>query len=214
MIRVRKNDTAPEELASKGYKDDAVKYAILLDQDDKCYICERRVTTDYEVEHLASRKNYVEGVNEWGNLFIACNYCNDKKKNSFDDIKRPDTYNVEDEIVHSVDLLNERVNFSTNSNDPGVVKTVKLLDRMFNGTNPPKRVLMETRFYNQFKLAYNNFQRVVHNYLASNSAETRQVIEELLGQESIYLAFKYAIVMENETLRQDFGRLVIWNKQM
>lgn len=72
---------------------------------------------------------------------------------------------------------------------------------------------METRFYNQFKLAYNNFQRVVHEYLAGNREEKRPVIEEMLGLKSDYLAFKYAIVMENETLRQDFGTLVAWNKQ-
>ena len=41
MIRVRKRGDAPEELATKGYTDDAVKRAILEDQDDKCYICER-----------------------------------------------------------------------------------------------------------------------------------------------------------------------------
>ena len=213
MIRVRKSDNAPEELVSNGYWDDAVKQAILLDQDDKCYFCERIVTTDYEVEHLASRKNYVSGLNEWENLFIACNYCNDKKKNSFDGIKHPDSYNVEEVIIHTVDLMNERVEFSTASTEPGAIQTISLLERMFNGTNPPRRVLMETRFYNQFKLAYNNFQRVVHEYLAGNSEEKRPVIEEMLGLKSDYLAFKYAIVMENETLRQDFGALVAWNRQ-
>lgn len=88
---------------------------------DKCYICERIVTTDYEVEHLASRKNHKSGLNEWENLFIACNYCNDKKKNSFDGIKHPDSYNVEEVIIHSVDLMNEKVNFSTASTEPGVI---------------------------------------------------------------------------------------------
>ena len=72
MIRVRKRKVAPEELATKGYTDDAVKRAILEDQDDKCYICERKVTTDYQVEHLASQNAYAAGVNEWENLYIAC----------------------------------------------------------------------------------------------------------------------------------------------
>lgn len=212
MIRVRKRDDAPAELTTKGYTDDAVKRAILEDQDDKCYICERKVTTDYQVEHLASQMHDAAGVNEWENLYIACNYCNDKKKTSFDDIRHPDTYNIEDVIRHSVDLENEHVTFTTTSEDPGVEKTVKMLDRMFNGTNAPKRVLMETRFYNQFKRSYNIFQGVVHDYLSGRQEEMRPVIEALIGLKSEYLAFKYAIIMENDILRRDFAENVKWNK--
>jgi len=212
MIRVRKRKDAPAELAINGYKDDAVKRAILEDQDDKCYICERKVTTDYQVEHLTSQKNSETGVDEWENLYIACNYCNDKKKTSFDDIKHPDSYDVEAVIRHSVELENERVTFSTASEDAGVRQTVKMLDRMFNGTNAPNRVLMETRFYNQFKRSYNNFQSVVHDYLLGRKDEMRPVIETLLGVKSEYLAFKYAIIMENDILRRDFAEKVQWNR--
>lgn len=214
MIRVRKRKDEPAELASKGYKDDQVKRAILVDQDDKCYICERMVTTDYEVEHLASQSmNDDELVNEWANLYIACNYCNDKKKTSFDDIKHPDTYDVEEEIVHSFDAMNERIVFKTTSTDPGVLQTIKLLERMYNGTNAPKRVLMETRFYNQFKMKYNHFQSVVHDYLSGRTEEMRPILESLIDIKSEYLAFKYAVIMENDTLRHDFGDMVRWNKK-
>ena len=171
------------------------------------------MTTDYQVEHLVSQKNDEGGVNEWGNLYIACNYCNNKKRTSFDDIKHPDKYNVEDVIRHSVDLENERVIFSSAIDDPKIKQTVNLLERMFNGTNAPKRVLNETRFYNKFKQSYNNFQSVVHDYLAGNCEEMRPVIEKQIDLKSEYLAFKYAIIMENEILRRDFGELVRWNKQ-
>ena len=76
MIKVYKSDKAPEKLAEAGYTCDEVKQAILNDQKDKCYLCERKVTTDYQVEHIVSRTNNKEKVNEWENLFIACNYCN------------------------------------------------------------------------------------------------------------------------------------------
>jgi len=72
---------------------------------------------------------------------------------------------------------------------------------------------METRFYNKFKQSYNNFQSVVHDYLAGRTEEMRPVIEMQIGQGSEYLAFKYAIIMENETLRHDFGEMVRWNKE-
>lgn len=213
MIRVRKSENAPEELATNGYKDDQVKRAILDDQDEKCYICERKVTTDYQVEHLVPQAKNDEEANDWSNLYIACNYCNDKKKTSFDNLAHPDTYNVEEVIVHSFDAMKEQVVFTTTSTDPGVLQTVKLLERMFNGTNPPKRVLMETRFYNQFKMRYNHFQSVVHDYLSGRTEEMRPVIESLIGIKSDFLAFKYAVIMGNETLRRDFGEMVRWNKK-
>lgn len=213
MIRVRKREEEPAELALKGYKCDEVKKALLEDQDDKCYICERKVTTDYEVEHLASQKNNTEKVNEWENLYIACNYCNDKKKNAFDDIRHPDTYDVEDVITHGFDAMNERVLFSTTSTDADVMNTVKMLQRMFNGTNASKqRNLMETRFYNQFKIKYNHFQAAVHDYLSGKTDEMRPVIEKLIDRKSEFLAFKYAVIMQNETLKRDFGYKVKWNK--
>lgn len=213
MIRVRKSEFAPDELATKGYSDDAVRRAILNDQDDKCYICERKVPTDYEVEHIVSQANDKESVNEWSNLYISCGYCNGKKSNLFDDIRHPDTYNVEEVITHSVDFENERVAFVSESKDPAVLQTVKMLERMFNGTNAPKRVLKETRFYNQFKQKYNYFQGVVHSYLSGRSEEMRPVIEALIDIKSEYLAFKFAVIMGNETLRRDFGDKVRWNKQ-
>ena len=52
MIRVRKSSVAPAELAQKGYGADSVQAAILADQDDKCYLCERKRSTDFQVEHL------------------------------------------------------------------------------------------------------------------------------------------------------------------
>lgn len=212
MIRVKKRDVAPAELKTKGYKDDMVKRAILVDQDDKCYICERKVITDYEVEHLASQSKNKGAVNEWDNLYIACNYCNDKKKTSFDDIKHPDTYNVEDVITHKFDPMKELVEFTTDCTIPGVINTVKLLDRMFNGTNGTTRTLMETRFYNQFKMSFNHFQSVVHDYMSGRTDEMRPVIEKLVDRKSEYLAFKYAVIMQNERLCNDFGYLLRWNK--
>jgi len=190
-----------------------VKRAILSDQDEKCYICERKVTTDYEVEHLASQSKNDSQVNEWTNLFIACNYCNDKKKTSFDNIAHPDQYNVEDVITHDFDALHDQVLFQTASTDEGIVQTVKMLERMYNGTHAPRRNLMESRFYNFFKLDFNHFQSVVNDYLSGKKDEMRPIIEELLGITSEYLTFKYAVIQENPQLRHDFGHLMKWNKR-
>ena len=71
---------------------------------------------------------------------------------------------------------------------------------------------MENRFYNQFKMKYNYFQAAVHDYLLGKTDEMRPVINQLLSEKSEYLAFKYTIIMQNETLKKEFGDKVKWNK--
>lgn len=61
MIKVYKSDKAPEKLAEAGYTCEEVKQAILNDQKDKCYLCERKVTTDYQVEHIICMATYNGG---------------------------------------------------------------------------------------------------------------------------------------------------------
>lgn len=103
MIRVHKRKDAPSTLNLRGYKDDEVKKALLEDQHEKCYLCERKMTTDYEVEHLVSQKGDESKINEWNNLFVACNYCNDRKKNNYDDIPLPNGMDFEDIIQQDCD---------------------------------------------------------------------------------------------------------------
>lgn len=98
MIKVYKRPDEPSTLATKGYKDDEVKMAILEDQHDKCYLCERKMSTDYQVEHVVSQSGDEKKINEWGNLFMSCNYCNDRKKHLFDDIPLPNSLCFEELI--------------------------------------------------------------------------------------------------------------------
>ena len=78
MIKVRKS-AEPEELAIYGYSCEAVKNVLIADNYEKCYICERYRDTDFEVEHLKSRKKNPDYENDWSNLYAACGYCNKKK---------------------------------------------------------------------------------------------------------------------------------------
>lgn len=112
-------------------------------------------------------------------------------------------------IADGFGAMNESVLFSTSSTDAGEMRTVKLLQIMFNGTNASKqRDLMEKRFYNRFKMEYNHFQPAVHDYLSGKTDKMRLVISQLLSEKSNYLAFKYTIIMQNETLKRDFGERV------
>lgn len=52
MIRVKKSHNAPSSLnTTSRYDGEDVKQQLLADQNDKCYLCERKRDTDFEIEH-------------------------------------------------------------------------------------------------------------------------------------------------------------------
>lgn len=211
MIKVYKSENAPARLKEAGYKCDDVKKAILDDQKDKCYLCERRVTTDYQVEHLASRTNHVDKENDWENLFIACNYCNDRKKHLYDDIPLPNHVEFEDVISQRVNLETQKAEFVVNEADPQLLKLKELLVKLFNGKGICRN-LMEARFWNEFMTAYRNFLRRVAAYRVNPTQANKQLVIDDLSIERPALGFKYAFIKDDVELWNVFKNYCKWNK--
>ena len=187
MIRVRKSEQAPEELVKNGYGAEAVHRQLLADQDDKCYLCERHITTDYQVEHLLPQSVHPELVNEWKNLFEACSYCNQEKGNRYDGMASPDAYNVEDIIKQDINFIDREAVFTvTDDADPGIQQTVSLLRKIYNGDG--LRTEKEQRFFDAFLADINAFQAAIDLYLDGN-AEYSEVIAEHLDIHSEHLGF-------------------------
>lgn len=217
MIRVQKSQQAPAELATQGYRCDAVARALAADQHGKCYLCERHSSTDYQVDHLLSRKHYPDEVNEWTNLFRACGYCNGKKGDRYDGILRPDASNVEQIIRHDVNLLDSIVLFSSADKSPAVALTMQLLSSIFNGANfgshpsgKPMRKERERQFFLEFERSYNYFQLLVDAHLSGNDMSAQ--IRQELSPDGEFLGFKYWIIQDNPRLKSQFADCLIWNK--
>lgn len=212
MIRVRKSEE-PGQLAQEGYACDAVKRVLIADTDEKCYICERKRDTDFEVEHLKSRKKNPDLENNWQNLYAACGYCNKKKGCYHDNMLHPDLCDVEEVIEHKVNLVKEIAEFYSEDKSEGVKSAVKLLIKVFNGArrhNKPRPVI-EQRFWDYFKKEYNDFLTVVDDFLSGNEA-AEDDIRELLDIQEEFLAFKYSVIKNNPTLLQVFQNDIVWNK--
>lgn len=210
MIRVRKSDE-PKELATKGYSCDEVKQALLDDQYEKCYLCERHTDLDYEVEHLESQHGASDKINKWGNLFLACKYCNDRKKNQYDDIPSPDSANWEDLIEMRMSSDGTKIDFTVNSQDAGVLHLVELLEKLHNGKGA-MRGLMERRFWKLLRDSYSDFLRHINAYLDNPNDDTRHLVVEDLDIHSEYLGLKYSFVKSNSQLFGDFLNCMTWNR--
>lgn len=212
MIQLQKTTTAPASLANKDkyYGEDVIDL-LAKDHYDKCYICERQLTTDFQVEHLHSQKHYPNEKYNWENLFFVCSYCNGKKSANFDGIVNPTKEAIEEKIVQKLNYRDNKADFIRNDTSKAIEQTIILLKRIFNGKNAIRKV-REEKFFKEFISKMNNFEKAINDYLSAPTPETKEVIRELLSIEQEFLGFKYWIIKDNPTLFREFSNNIIWNK--
>lgn len=213
MIRQSKCPNTPSSLlTSNSYDGEDVKAQLIEDGFDKCYLCERRRDTDFEIEHLMSVNNHPELRLEWQNLLMGCGYCNRKKRDQFDDILNPLAVNIEDEIEQRLDSRGENAVFTSPINDAAHSNTIKLLTRIFNGTGK-MRTIKENCFFNYALSIINDFIGFVSDYCIVPSAENKKRVEDALAITEEMLGFKYWIIKDNSELYAQFHEYIIWNKR-
>ncbi len=211
MIRERKNEKVPSSLLTTSrYDGEDVKAQLLEDQHEKCYICERKLGTDFEIEHFKSKEKYHTLRQEWTNLFMSCRYCNRKKSSLFDDNLYPLDVNIEDEIEQRIDFNQNKALFTTAIADAPHENTVRMLHLFYNGKRK-MRVIKEEHFFDEAKQKMIRFSRMVNDYLMNPTPTARSLIsaELSIGQEM--LGFKYWIIRDNH-LENDFKDEIMWNK--
>ncbi|MBO1883386.1 HNH endonuclease [Capnocytophaga sp. Marseille-Q4570] len=214
MIKVFKKTTSPESLSvQKKYDSEEVKQQLIADHQGKCYLCERVLTTDFQVEHLHSQEHFPEEKYDWHNLFLSCSYCNGKKSNLFDNILNPAQEPIESLITQELDYLNKKAVFKQVgiSASTEVQQTLSLLERIFNGTHKMRKT-KEERFFEDFLSKMNVFQKAINNFLIADNEQTRLVLQEELTINREFLGFKYWIIQNNPKLLREFAQDIIWNK--
>lgn len=213
MIRVYKSPESPLSLAQKtSWTGEDVNTQLKNDQNGKCYLCERRIVTDFQVEHLKSHANNPNIAYDWSNLLWACSYCNQKKSDSFDFILNPIEHDVESLIFQKIDFPNSKAVFQGEGNETKECEVlIKLLERIFNGTRRI-RTIREQQLYDYAKSRITTFQEIVISWLRGRTEESRKAIIEELDIESEFLGFKYWIIRSNPLLLSEFRNYLIWNK--
>ena len=212
MIKVKKCDDAPQSLTTTTtYDGEDVKKQLLKDQNEKCYLCERFLSTDFEIEHLHSQHNFPLEAQDWNNLFLSCGYCNKKKLSNNDDILNPAQHNIEQEIKQEIDFGNKRAKFSATNSESDVERTITLLERIYNGKLKCRNV-KEERFFEETLSAVDSFSKLVMDYLNNPSEENKNAVHSSLSIKKEALGFKYWIIKSNPLLERVFGSDIIWNK--
>lgn len=213
MIRVTKASVAPQSLSTtSAYDGQDVQRQLEHDHQGKCYLCERHLCTDFQVEHLKSQRHYPALKQDWNNLFWGCGYCNNKKSDCFDNLLNPTSVNIEDEIRQTLDFDKKQASFIPLEATEAHEATCSLLTRIHNGTRN-LRTIKEENFFEHVMGVVNDFYRLVSQYLTSPTNENRDLVREDLQITTECLGFKYWIIREHPCLNKTFANDIVWNKQ-
>lgn len=214
MIRVKKSEQVPESLTTtQAYNGEDVKLQLLNDQHDKCYLCERILCTDFQIEHLKSQQHNECHRQNWNNLFLVCSYCNGKKLDNFDDIVNPAQTNVELAIKQEIDFSSQKTIFTPQIQSAEIYRTIQLLKIIHNGKSFFRKT-KEERFFENILSSVNDFMLLVKNYLETNTSESEAAVRSSLSVTKPVLGFKYWIIKSNPTLDAIFGQDIMWNKSL
>jgi hypothetical protein len=125
------------------YDDKAVIDSLKIDFNKKCYLCEE-VTRHFEVEHFYPKIYHAHLINEYSNLFYCCQKCNKIKPKKINTEENNKILNccdidVEKYIKLKLNILECKIDIikvdTLLNYDIQIENTMKLLDRIYNGTD-------------------------------------------------------------------------------
>lgn len=212
MIKIYKSPDAPTSLINtSNYDGEDVKRQLNKDQHKKCYICERRRNTDFEIEHHKSQTNFPSMIQDWNNLFMVCGYCNRKKSSNYDEILNPMDCNIEESIEQRFDIINKKGCFKSNKCDRQHNNTIELLNKIYNGSSSIRN-LKEEQFFEYALSIINRFLELIYHYLENPSYDNEKAVRDDLAIDREMLGFKYWIIRDKPALLTVFAQDIIWNK--
>lgn len=96
MIKFSRNDTDKAKAAVRSlckakasnttYNTPEVNAALVEMFHGKCYICENKRASSFQIEHLRPHKSNVDLKYDWNNLFWSCAHCNNLKNAGYEPI--------------------------------------------------------------------------------------------------------------------------------
>lgn len=214
MIKIERRDTAKAQRAIKdlqeasrlksSYNMESVNQALRETFYGKCYICENKKATSYQIEHLIPHCGDEKLKYDWKNLFLSCAHCNNIKSDKYNPILDCTKEPVEKLIAFRKKGYfgsDEKVEFvACAEKDEKIRNTIALLEDAYYGTTPQKK--MEARIIRrELRKELSEFKEYVREYQEAEDDEEKEDIELLLKRElkdsSAFTAFKRWLIWDN-----------------
>lgn len=170
---------------------------------NKCYICENKHGSSYQIEHLIPHKKNKDLKYDWNNLFLACAHCNNVKLGKYDSILDCTKESV-DEVIAFRKIgyfgKEERLEFLALDNREETKTTVALLENVYYGETPQKK--FEAKILRKsLREEISRFKGLVREFKDAEG-EDKVDLELLLARElksnSEFTAFKRWLVKDNK----------------
>ncbi len=214
MIRIIRETTEKSEKAVESLKKEKAKKngscntpevnAALQEMfHGKCYICENKQITSYQIEHLVPHRENKDLKFDWNNLFLACAHCNNAKLAKYDPIidctqedvekliafRKKGYFGTEEKLVF--EMLDFRIE---------VKNTANLLGEVYYGSTPQKK--MEAKILRRLlRKELSKFKEYVREYQEAEDEEKEDLKYQLkrqLEDDSPFAAFKRWLIRDNK----------------
>lgn len=197
------NSLAAEKTKNGAYNTPEVNEALREMFHGKCYICENKQITSYQIEHLIPHQGNIELKYDWNNLFLSCAHCNNIKLDKFDPIIDCTKENVEELIAFRKTGYfgtDEKLCFDRMDSRIETVNTVKLLQEVYYGSTPQKK--MEAKILRRIlRKELSDFKEYVREYKEAENEEKedlKALLKQHLGDGSPFAAFKRWLIRDNK----------------
>lgn len=168
----------------------------------KCYICENKQATSYQIEHLRSHQGNIELKYDWDNIFLSCAHCNNIKLNKYDPILDCTKDNVDQLIAFRKKGyfgIEEELQFQVLHSTKQTINTKRLLEEVYYGSTPQKK--MEAKILRKIlRNELSEFKEYVREYLEAegeDKEDLKYLIKQQLSDASPFAAFKRWLIRDN-----------------
>lgn len=169
----------------------------------KCYLCENKEITSYQIEHLHPHKGNIELKYDWNNLFLSCAHCNNIKSDKYEPILDCSKEPIDEIIAFKRSGYfgtQEKLEFFALDERIETKNTVKLLQEVYYGTTPQKK--MEAKIIRKkLRQELSKFKEYIREYQEAEGEDKKDLlyaIKKELKESSLFTAFKRWLLRENK----------------
>lgn len=191
-----------EKARSGSYNTTEVNAALREMFHGKCYICENKQITSYQIEHLVSHRGNADLKYDWNNLFLACAHCNNTKLDKYEPIIDCTKENVEALIAFrrtGYFGTDEKLLFEKLDDRIEVENTIKLLQEVYYGSTPQKKMesTILRRMLRKELSAFKEYVREYHEAEDEEKEDLKYLLQKELRDSSPFAAFKRWLIRDN-----------------
>ena len=194
-----------EEAKRKGkdYNTPEVNRALYRIFYGKCYICENKGGSSYQIEHLKAHKGNNDLKYDWNNLFWVCAHCNNIKLGKYDNILDCTSEDVDNAIAFRKKGYfgkEETLEFEALDSRMETEATILLLKNVYYGKTPQKQIEAKI-LRKRLRKELSKFKELVREYKEAEGVD-KEDLELLLKRElknsSEFTAFKRWLIKDNQ----------------